>query len=121
MILPARVMKKVETWNGLEGGSARCSTGSTTNTAAANRPMAVQPPRPVLARKRTTNGVRISGLGEAALEGEQPLGALLDENDDGRQHHDLGDHRPGPALQELADDAQAQGRRHRAGELADAA
>jgi hypothetical protein len=57
-------------------------------------------------------------LGAPALEGEQALRTLLDEDDDEDQHHDLGQHRARPAFEELVDHAQAQRGVHRAGQLA---
>ena len=57
-------------------------------------------------------------ISKAALQGKDALRTLLDENDDGDEDHDLGDHGAGPAFEQLAEDAQAKGGPDRAGELA---
>ena len=47
--------------------------------------------------------------------------ALLDEQDDADQHGDLGEHRAGPRLEELVDDAEPERRDDGTRKLADAA
>jgi hypothetical protein len=52
---------------------------------------------------------------------EQPLRSLLDEQDQGHEHQDLGQDRPGDRLEELVDDAQRHGGGEGAPEIADPA
>jgi hypothetical protein len=60
-------------------------------------------------------------IGKAALQGKDALRTLLDEDDDGDEDGDFGNHRAGPAFEQLGEDAQTERRPDRAGELPDAA
>src|SRR6218665_2786003 len=132
MILPTRPTAKSLRWNTLSAGTTRFSTGATTSTAtsAANTPNQLFSDRKrvgatgIAVIGRTALMVRVgrgSGFGAAALHREDALRALLDEDDDEDQHHDLGEHRTGPAFEELVQHAQAQRGVHRARQLAHAA
>ena len=114
----------METWKALSGGTARCSTGTATSAKARKTPSASQ--RFAVERGEDADSQRLAHgrsqlLDEAALEGEDALRTLLDEDDDGDEDDDLGDHRAGPAFQQLAEDAEAEGGPDCAGELPDAA
>ena len=61
----------------------------------------------VAAPGRWRKGPR-SCFGTPSLHREDALRSLLDEDDDEHQHHDLGQHRAGPALQQLVQHAQAE-------------
>ena len=111
MNLPSSVIQKLDTCSGCVDGSARCSVGSTMTSPAAIARIAVQ-----------ARGVKgASCLGTPPFECEQPLGPLLDEENDEDEHHDLREHGAGQRLEELGDRAEAERRDDRAGELADAA
>src|SRR5664280_652337 len=65
--------------------------------------------------------MRLSFLGAAPLHREEPGRLPLDEDDDEDQHHDLREHGPGHAFEELVEHAEAERRDDGASQLADAA
>src|SRR4051812_26392091 len=127
-------------WNTLPSGTARFNRGATAHTSTSASRKAVQPVRvssgpgggstagmgacpPASAASdcSMTVGARsigcVSGFGTAALDREQALRTLLDEDHDQDQHRDLGEHGAGPAFDELVEDAQAERGVHRARQL----
>src|SRR5258708_2417772 len=62
-----------------------------------------------------------SCLRHTPLQREQSLRALLDEDDDEDEHHDLRDHGARPGLEELVRESEPERRVDGAGELSDAA
>ncbi len=92
-----------ETWKGEEGGSARLQNGTST---AEEREDAEKDGAPALDQLEEAKGQHLRPP-PPALEREQAARALLDEEDDQHEDHDLAEHRAGPGLEDLVGDAEA--------------
>src|SRR5512138_1097442 len=116
--------------NALPAGTTRLPIGKTTNSTTAAMPIAIQtrddgtremraaPAGSISGMKATDKGSRFNG---AALQCEQSLRPLLDEDDDEDEHGDLREHCALPGFEKLVDDAEPERRVNGAGQLTDAA
>src|ERR1041385_3110673 len=107
-------MLKLLTWKKLSGGTKAFRHGSTMRpmnaSAATNR------------NSRRKNGDVIGSTFEAPAAGhEEAGGAPLEKENDRGENADLAEHRAEPRLENLIGDTDAEGRRHGADKIADAA
>src|SRR5260221_8676922 len=116
MILPMSVTQYAETWKGLAAGTTRFKSGKTTKITQAAAPSAAQPFRPYRRENADEYGPILSFDG-SPLQGEHSPRAPLDEEDDGHEPGDLGEHGTLQGLAELVGETQAQSGVERAGEL----
>src|SRR5205809_3342773 len=107
----------------------RLHTGNTTNKTIAATPIAIhnrcdgkraRRAAPAV-RFRGTNAAGISRFNRTALQREQSLRPLLNEDDDEDEHGDFRQYRALPCLQELVDNAKTERRVDSARQLSDAA
>src|ERR1039457_2844877 len=91
-------------------GSRRANRGPPAMSTGAR----AVPPNPLMPQRSTPcrrtphyRAAQVSCIHRSALEREQTLRTLLDEDDDEHQHQDLGEHRPRPCLEELVEDTEA--------------
>src|ERR1700712_2405617 len=143
MIFATSCTANSEAWKAFPSGTTRFSTGTitaTTTSASTTAPQLLPESRPrggmscLVGEVPPTTG-RDSGAGEstafmkssssrfgaAALHREDALRALLDEDDDEDEHHDLGEHGALPAFEQLVQHPEADGGVDGTGELPDAA
>src|ERR1700710_299273 len=96
-------------------GKARCSTGTSTPNSK-NATATTVSSRSVLSLTSMFMAAP-STFDRAALEREDALRSLLDEQNDHAQHDDLAEHSARDRLEQLVDDAETKGTNDRAGEL----
>src|SRR5436309_3342315 len=111
MTLPRRDSVESEVCSGLVSGTSRLQMGNTTNSTIAATPIAIhsrcagkrERRAAPTARFSGTNAAGISRFNGAALQREQSLRPLLNEDDDEDEHGDFRQYRALPRLQELVD------------------
>src|SRR5437763_8158511 len=101
--------------NALVAGTTRLQMGNTTNSTIAATPIAIHSRCPRKRERRAaptarfsgTNAAGISRFNGAALQRDQSLRPLSNEDDDEDEHGASRQYRAFPGLHELADDGQA--------------